>query len=332
MPPVHRDPLPPRGPRLAPSGRQRPAQGPAAAALLGLAIGLLACSPAPEPPGDPAAPAVAATTPTLATFARRLLEADLSLAVPLPPGADPAQWMPDDPALARLQSAGLLLCQGAGYEPWLDSASLSRSRLVETARAVESAWIEFETVTHSHGTGEHSHAGLHPQTWLDPLLARDQARAAAAAIGRRYPELEPRLGPRLAALEAELEALDRGWRALAPRLMRARLLCSHPSYAYLGRRYGLALETVLLDPSRPLGDSERAALGARRGAGPGLLWFEREPAPELAAQLQQEFDLDGVWVDPVDLEPGPDRGGEDALARQHQNLRRLEAALAQRGL
>jgi ABC-type Zn uptake system ZnuABC Zn-binding protein ZnuA len=304
-------------------------------ALLGglsCALALLGCArQAPTPAGAGAA-ALAATTPTLETFARRLLEQDLELSTPLPPGEDPARWMPDDAALALLQAAGLVLCQGAGYEPWLESASLSRSRLVETARAVEASWIEFETVTHSHGAGEHSHAGLRPQTWLDPLLAREQARAAAAAIARRWPDLKARLEPRLAALQAELEALDRDWRGLAPRLMRARLLCSHPSYAYLARRYGLALESVLIEPDRPLDAEGLAGLAAVRGAGPGMVWFEFEPIAELSAQLEREFGLLAVHVDPVDIKRSSTAGEADALQRQTSNLERLAAALVRMGL
>jgi zinc transport system substrate-binding protein len=320
---------------LAPFGRSWLRGAGLRGALLGgvlCAGALFGCAPETPLPASPGAPALVATTPTLETFARRLLEADLELAAPLPAGADPAFWMPDDGALALLQSAGLVLCQGAGYEPWLETASLSRSRLVETARAVEPDWIEFESVTHSHGAGEHSHAGLRPQTWLDPTLAREQAKLAAAAIARRWPDLAARLEPRLAALEAELEDLDRGWRALAPRLMRARLLCSHPSYAYPARRYGLALESLDIAPDRVLEASGLARLAAARGAGPGLVWFEREPSPELRAQLGQQFSLVSVYVDPLDLRPAGGPSAPDALARQNENLARLAAALDSLGL
>jgi ABC-type Zn uptake system ZnuABC Zn-binding protein ZnuA len=303
--------------------------------LLSLLLALLlclaasACAPKEQGADSAATSGVAVTCYPIECLTRRLLQGDQPLAAPCPRDVDPAAWQPDDGALARFQAARLVLANGAGFEAWLGAASLSQSRLIKSAEALRTAWIEYDGVTHSHGGGEHSHRGVDPHTWLDPLNARAQAGAIAAALERAWPELKPALTERQKALEGELLALHEGWRSLAPRLIGARLLAAHPAYGYLAKRHGLSIADAALDPEQDLDSESRQRLSGLRGAGPALLWFESEPKASLRAALEAEFDLRVLVVSPGE-QPGPEQ--QDYLEIQRGNLTALEAALASLGL
>ena len=68
--------------------------------------------------------------------------------------------------------------------------------------------------THSHGPGgEHSHTGTAFTTWLDPLLALQQAKASRDALIKQRPGLAQEFSENFVALQQEVEAMDRRRRA-----------------------------------------------------------------------------------------------------------------------
>ena len=97
----------------------------------------------------------------LAYFAERIAGDSVEVVFPVPPEVDPAFWSPDAETIADYQQADLVLLNGAGYAGWLQRATLSRSRLVDTSGALADQLIPSDdTLTHSHGpAGDHSHEG-----------------------------------------------------------------------------------------------------------------------------------------------------------------------------
>ena len=95
------------------------------------------------------------------------------MTLPVPENQDPAYWEPSGDQIAEFQSADLVLLNGADYAKWTLRATLPWSRTVVTCEGMEEELIEIpDAVVHSHGPeGEHSHAGLVSETWLDPDLA-----------------------------------------------------------------------------------------------------------------------------------------------------------------
>ena len=161
--------------------------------------------------------------------------------------------------------------------------------------------------THSHGPeGEHEHAGWAFTTWLDPALAIQQAQAVAAAVTRLLPDQAAGINDRLAALESDLQALDRRLAAAAELIGDTPLFFSHPVYQYLIRRYGL--------------NGSRDPLGARRGSGrrrlgppraaaaytsaKWMLW-EGEPLEDTVAGLE-DLGVGSLLFDPCGTSPKPE--------------------------
>ena len=177
----------------------------------------------------------------LAYFAERIGGDLVEVVFPAPADEDPAFWSPDADTIAAYQGADLILLNGAGYAKWVDRATLPSSRLVDTGAAFADRLIEMESVTtHSHGPeGEHEHGGWAFTTWLDPMLAIQQAQAIAAAITGLLPEKKEEIQARMEELESALLNLDGRLSMAAKIIGDTPLVFSHPVYQYLIRRYEL---------------------------------------------------------------------------------------------
>jgi len=283
---------------------------------------LLACvSPAPEGPPAAAAPLDVRSLSYPAHYLAARLAGDAArVTCALPPGEDPPHWQPPGALVAEIAGADLIVANGAGFEAWVATASLPAARLVDSAAGVE--LVTIEGATHSHGAaGEHSHAGVDPHTWSDPRTYLAQARNVAAALGAARPEAAPAVGGALAALAADLEALDaRLAAALAP-AAGAPLFANHPAYNYLARRYGLTLRSFDFDPATPPDPAALADfLEAIEGVEAPLLFWEQAPSPAARAAFPDR--VRHVALDPLEQPAG---GRYDYLEAAAANAAALEA-------
>ncbi|MEL6328988.1 MAG: metal ABC transporter substrate-binding protein [Planctomycetota bacterium] len=294
--------------------------------LLALAccVWLVGCSESGERAATPTEPelerAVYATAYPVAYFAERISGGTVPVRLTVPEDADPVSWQPSAAEIAAFQGARLVVTNGAGFEGWVGSAPLARSRIVESTRAFEDELLTIETATHSHGPGgEHTHEGIDPHTWMDPVQAQRQARAIASAMGEAFEGED--FDANLAALIEDLASLDRGFRDAG--LEGLSLLANHGTYNYLARRYGFEVRTVDLDPGS---EDVVAAVEAVRGAideSPALIMlWEAAPAEIVASALERELGVRSVVMSPGERRPG----SGDYLALMRENILRLAEA------
>lgn len=275
------------------------------------------------PPEPPRVETVMALNLPLETFARRMAEGVIAVERPIPEGEDPLDWMPPAEAIARVQSAALILSGGPGASPWGEAVPLPAARTIDsTANARSRFPPERQGVRHRHGGGaEHSHGASAAQAWLDLGLARLQARAVRDGLVRVRPESEATIDARWRELDAELSTLHGEFAAVLAEA--PALVASHPSYDFLAHAYDLDLGSVHWEPEDLPDDAafaELAALAASRGAS-FMLW-EAPPRPEVALRLAT------LGIVPVVVEPaGAADGSRDFLAVMRSNLANLRAAL-----
>jgi len=186
----------------------------------------------------------------LAYFAERIGGDLVEVVFPAPADEDPAFWSPDAETIAAYQAADVILLNGAGYAKWVDRATLPMSKMVDTSTAYADRLLPMAgTTTHSHGPeGEHEHGGYAFTTWLDPVLAIQQAQAVEAAISRLRPEHESEIHLRMELLEGDLFNLDSRFAVAAGNIGDTPLVFSHPVYQYLIRRYELSAVEVHWEP------------------------------------------------------------------------------------
>jgi zinc transport system substrate-binding protein len=249
--------------------------GRALGALLLMALALASPAAAEE------RPRAVAVSYALAYFAERLGGAAIDVEFPVPEGADPEFWRPGIAEIGAIQSAELILLNGAGFARWTARASLPRARTVVTARAIEDRFIATEAITHSHGDGgAHTHEGTAAYTWLDQQNALAQARAVAEALKARGLVPAQDVDAAFALLATELDALHAAALALAPLAEGVPVISTHPRYQYLARAYGLTLHALEWEAGAAPGPAELDALRAladRTGARV-LIWEAEPPA------------------------------------------------------
>lgn len=257
-----------------------------------IALTLAACSPDGEPAStEPTAhqnpkaavPAVRPNTEQtkllvcavnypLRYFAERLAADLADVALPSPPGVDPAHWKPTKAERGYIGGqCELILLNGGGYAKWTTKASLPADRAVDTTAAVADRLIA------SAGPGE--------ATWLDPTIAVAQVRAVAEALARERPDYAHEFERRRADLEADLIRLDERLETVAAGSADAPLWFPDTGYAYFLRRYDLRRGKI--EPPLPglSGASEPAAAPKDLAPAAGAI-LSAQPSPETAAALK----------------------------------------------
>lgn len=299
-------------------------RAPRSCALLLSALALAGLAGCGQPADESSTPELEAPQPAVSTLSfpahwlvQRLAGDLVDAECVLPPGEDAPFWQPPAELVASLADADLIVANGAGFEKWIETATLPQERLVLSAANID--LIETEGVTHSHGPGgEHSHGGIDPHTWSDPLSYLTQASEIADALSLLVDEAgQNAIQANLDELRAELEALDAEYReALAP-LSDTPMASNHPSFNYLARRYGLEISALEFDPERAPDPDELASFeswSAGREA-PILLW-EAAPVEDVKTAFPES--VHHVVLDPLE-QPTAD-GSYDYLAQARANI------------
>jgi len=299
--------------------------------IAGLLVLLAACGHESAPSagdtdhGESAAIIVTSNYPLYFVATRLLAGIDSAPEVVFPAiDGDPAYWTPDPEQIQLLQSAELIVLNGASAEPWLDLVSLDESRLFDTTASLAERLIPLkEAVRHQHGPeGEHSHQGFAFTTWLDPDLLAGQARALSNRLVQYVQEDEPRIRENLASLEADLSGLDTGLEAAFKPLRGQPVLFSHPVYQYLERRYNIYGHSLHWEPDEEPSTAGWIELQQIRGKHPAtLMIWEDDPRPSTRDTLE----AGGISVIIFRTAANrPDSG--DYLSVMKANQRRIEAA------
>jgi zinc transport system substrate-binding protein len=199
----------------------------------------------------------------------------------------------------------------------METATLAADRVVDSSRGLDHIHIQGET--HSHGKeGEHSHAGLDPHTWSDPLLYLQQAEAVHAALSSARPDKQAVFDGNLATVRTQLSDLDRKLKdALTPGKS-VKLAANHPAYNYLARRYDLDIESFDIDPELVADEKARAAFiaWAETVDRPRHLLWEAQPTDAVRRSLPTG--TIHIFIDP--LEQPPDGQEYDYVRQAERNV------------
>lgn len=240
---------------------------------------------------------------------------------------DPAYWEPKTDQIAAIQSAQLILLNGATYEQWRSGVTLPESRLVLTASGFRNQWIEVvDAVVHSHGPdGNHSHAGTAFTTWMNLQLARLQFASVKEALVRVLPGESSSITQTWQQVDAQLASLDQQLKLVSIKLASTPLLASHPVYQYLSQGYNLNIFELHWEPGSDPGDDEWKALQQKLQSHPArvMLW-ENAPLPSIVDKLAASG-IKSIVFSPCGDKP---ENGADFLTVMETNIKNL-ASLTQ---
>jgi zinc transport system substrate-binding protein len=300
-------------------------------AVVLLAVGTLALAACSKPVNEPTtreSGGVVASFYPAQYWTQRIVDTLVPVSCATPNGEDPASWRPGRDDMARLQKAELIVINGASFESWVSTAPLPRSRIVDSTAALTSPLISHaHAVTHSHGPGgEHSHEGIDGHTWLDPVNAAEQARAIAEALISMKPEYADTFRSNAARLDRDLQSLHAALGSIAPAMQGVTILASHPSYNYIGRRYGWRVVNLGIEPDDALTDADWnrvIALCDEAGPGPRIALWEDVPSAENADGFTSKLGAASVIFRPGESKPVEG----DYLSVMQDNIAALKAAL-----
>ncbi|MAB71892.1 MAG: hypothetical protein CMJ54_05250 [Planctomycetaceae bacterium] len=280
--------------------------------LLATGLGLAACEGKGDGTDarDPDEPrSIAVSNHPLAFFADRIGGDRVDVRWLVPDGVDPAAWSPNGDDLAAMQSADLILLNGATYEPWRSTASLPRERVVDTTAAIRNILIETEEgPVHAHGPdGEHTHRGTASTTWLDPELAIAQSAAVEKALAELMPAHQDQFRSNRGVLIRELQERAAAIEQAVNTNPDRPVIFSRPVYQYLARRFRMNGETLDWDGRTPP-DAEALAMldeTLERHPAAWMIWPEA-PAESVVAALKER----GVTCVAVPIAGAPPTDGD----------------------
>lgn len=262
-------------------------------------------------------------------FAERIGGDRVKVELPVPEDIDPAFWKPSADEISQLQTAELIVLNGATYEKWLQTASLPQAKTIDTASQFQDRWLASkEGVTHQHGPeGEHSHEGTAFTTWVDPTLAIEQAAVIRDRMTTQFPAQADLFATNYKALEQDLTNVDEQIATLVEGStdQNQPLLASHPVYDYLAARYGLNLRSVLWEPETFPDEEQWVELESMLAESPTkwMIW-EGDPLPESVERLRQ-LGIESIIFDPADNVP--DDG--DFLTVMQNNVENLRSVFVE---
>ena len=252
--------------------------------------------------GSADGPTVVATTPILGDVVGEIVGDDATVAVVMPPGADPHEFQPSAREAAEMREADLLVTNGGGLEAGLDSAiegAEDDGVAVFTAldhvdplpgdadaEHAEDDHAEDDGDDHAEDDGDdhaedddaqddgddhdgHDHGDVDPHFFTDPARMAVAAEALTEALVAESPELDtPDLRQRADAYVAELRALDAEVEetlAAVPDDRRV-LVTTHDVLGYFADRYGFDLLGSVLPSVTTEGAPSAAEIDALAGA------------------------------------------------------------------
>lgn len=269
---------------------------------------------------DPAAGrAVVAAFYPLA-FAAEQVNPGADVANLTPAGAEPHDLELTARDVERVRDAEVVLFL-RGFMPALDDAIRDRANAVDLLEGLDLL----------QGGDEHADAGeqesreeaaVDPHVWLDPMRFAAVAERVAEELGETADA---------SAFVAELEELDRDFRAGLSSCERRTLVTSHAAFGYLADAYGL--EQIALTGISPQAEPSARALeelvAEVEEEGATTVFFETLVSPDLANTVAREAGARTAVLNPLEGLTDEERAaGADYFSVMRENLAALRSALA----
>lgn len=225
-----------------------------------------------------------------------------------PAGAEPHDLELAPKAVARIESAGVVLYLSHGFQP-------------AVSKAVAQAQGKRVDILAGLPLRRSSEQGLtaDPHVWLDPVLFEQVVRRIGTALHRSP-----------APLVAELRRLDREYRRGLSHCARKQIVTSHAAFGYLAQRYGLTQVAItgLAPESEPSPQQLVHVVDVVRRTHASTVFFERLVSSRLADTVAREVGARTAVLDPIEgLTASEQAHGADYLSLMRANLAALRKAL-----
>lgn len=215
---------------------------------------------------------VVATFYALAYMAEAIGGEKVTVKTLIPQNTDAHSWEPSTADILEVNSADVIVYNGAGLEPWFEDEILPA--LDTEGKIVVDTTQGLGLILASSDGG----TTYDPHTWLSPFMAHGQAERIYVALASADPGNESYYSERWGQLDETLESLDTDYTELLSTKNKSDIFVGHSAYSYLAQRYGFEQHGII-----------------------GLAADESPSASTIASLVDMmiEHDIYVVYVDPL---------------------------------
>lgn len=261
----------------------------------------------------------------LAYFAEQIGGENVSVRSLIPHNTEVHAWQPKPSDMVAVKECDIFVYNGAGLEPWVEEdilpmLSADDQIIVECSHGLD---LITEGTRHEHDTD--------PHTWLDPVMARLEAKAILDAFLKADTANSSTYQANADALFQRFELLDERYSEGLANRQNDVIIATHSAYGYLARQYDFEVEAVV-----GISADEQPSAAVLAGLVETMVEndvdilytdpvYASEYADSLKAMVEQQTG-GSVKILPLYLMTGP-MDGLDYFGQQEANLENLKAGL-----
>ena len=153
----------------------------------------------------------------------------------IPQNTEVHTWEPKTSDIVKADDAGLLIYNGAGLERWIGdlftSINMKNKVIVDCTENVSLLDINSMNYTNNADNTD-------PHTWLDPVNAKEEAKAILNGLCKADPNNSTFYHERAKTVFAKLDELNNSFEENLSNKSVDEIIAAHDAYRYLGKRYG----------------------------------------------------------------------------------------------
>ncbi|MHB8203735.1 MAG: metal ABC transporter solute-binding protein, Zn/Mn family [Desulfomonilaceae bacterium] len=272
--------------------------------LLGIWFGLASAAEVKTPEK----PNVFVSIEPIEYFVKRVAGPLADVSVLVGPGQEPHTFEPTPKLVAKLADAQVLFKIGFPFEEALIrkvGSTFKNLKVVDLQQGIKMRTISAEEESdhdagvahgHSHEAGE-----VDPHTWLDPQLAKIQAKTIADTLIRIDPDHRAIYEENLKKFQADLDKIDDQLRSSLAPVKGKSFFVFHPAFGYFGDEYGLKQVAVEIEGKEPTARQLVRLIEQAKAQGVKVMFAEPQFPKKTAETLAKSIGGAVVLID--DLAP-----------------------------
>ena len=247
---------------------------------------------------------------------------DVSLLVPQ--GIEPHDWEPTINDVQRISQADLIIINGVGFENWIhDIEEINPDvTIIDSSEGIEI--IEWEEHEEEHG--EHDdHLLGDPHIWLNPVLAKIQAKNIADGLIKFNPENEQTYRSNADVFLKKLDRLDS---KIINELEKCKkdFIVYHNAFSYFAKEYGLTQHTIIKnnDPhAEPTPRHYEDIINLAQNLELNIIFTEEGIDNRISHVIADEFNASVLTLSPLEIVTD----NSSYIENMEKNLTNLQKAL-----
>ncbi len=270
------------------------------------------------------------THPTVVTsfyplyyFANEIGKDRITLKNLTPAGSEPHDYEPTTDDLVTLQTAAIVVINGAGMEPWIEKVTADLTK--NNVRLLVASEGLTQTVE------EDGYSVADPHVWLDPVLAQEIVKKITKELTTLSPGDRAYFEENAKKLNEELQNLHTEYEKTLATCKKRDIFTSHDAFGYLARRYNMnqVALTGFSPEEEPSAQKLAETVKIAKEKRALYIFFETLVSPRLANTIAKELGARTLIFDPIEgVTEANAQKGQNYVTIQKQNLLNLKLALS----